>query len=356
MKNTRGDISYGCRQAHGYHCVKIAGKNFRVHRLVAFAFLGSPSFKASWQVNHMDGDHSNNRLDNLEWVTQSQNVRHSYAGPSRGTHGPSISKPVMFKSPGSLKWKTFPSITEAAEQLKTPYTILRRRCKSNARVNGCEFKFAEREDQTLEGEVWRQMIDPRSGEPVPGRMVSSFGRIKSKNGLVSKGCEMKAGYFRTWSNAGKYYPLVHRLVAYAFCGPPPTPKHTQVNHKDMDRGNNAVDNLEYVTQAENNAHRYANMKGSNPLSVRILSRAFGSTDEWRSHQSMTSAAQELGLHLRLVHMCVRGLRRKTGGYEFRLAEQEETVVERFPGEEWRDVDVEVLLREQEKRMKAMRRP
>ena len=241
---------------------------------------------------------------------------------------------------------------EASEKLKIPYTTLRRRFKSNARVNGCEFKFAEQEDQTLEGEVWRQMIHPRSGEPVPGREVSSLGRIRSKNGLISKGCKRKDGYAQTRINGRDV--LVHRIVAYAFHGPPSTPKH-RVNHKDMDKGNNAVENLEYVTQAENIAHRYANMKGPNKLSLPILSRVFGSDDKWRSHPSMASAAKELGVDKSNVCSCVRGRLTKTGGYEFRLAEQVETVVERLPDEEWRDVHVAAHLEERERRRKAMSR-
>lgn len=47
--------------------------------------------------------------------------------------------------------------------------------------------------------------------------------------------------------------LVHRLVALAFVGHPPTPDH-QVNHKDFNKANNVPENLEWVTQAENNIY------------------------------------------------------------------------------------------------------
>lgn len=45
-----------------------------VHRLVAAAFLGDNS---ELQVNHKDQNKTNNRLDNLEWVTKQDNIRHS---------------------------------------------------------------------------------------------------------------------------------------------------------------------------------------------------------------------------------------------------------------------------------------
>ncbi|MFF6951838.1 HNH endonuclease [Streptomyces iakyrus] len=62
----------------GYQLVSLGSgdgqKTFRVHRLVAEAFIPNPLKKP--QVNHIDANPSNNIVDNLEWVTDIENKMH----------------------------------------------------------------------------------------------------------------------------------------------------------------------------------------------------------------------------------------------------------------------------------------
>lgn len=59
----------------GYAGVTICGKSMSVHRLVAEAFI--PKTSDDLVVNHKDYNRKNNNANNLEWVTQKENLYHS---------------------------------------------------------------------------------------------------------------------------------------------------------------------------------------------------------------------------------------------------------------------------------------
>ena len=61
----------------GYLRVHLPERYVLVHRLVAQAFLPSPK-EDQTQINHISGNKTDNRVLNLEWVTQSENQLHSY--------------------------------------------------------------------------------------------------------------------------------------------------------------------------------------------------------------------------------------------------------------------------------------
>lgn len=73
-------------------------KRMRLHRVVAQAFIPNPDNKP--QVNHKDGNIKNNHVNNLEWATGSENIRHSYLTRSTGAGISRTAKPIKIYKDG----------------------------------------------------------------------------------------------------------------------------------------------------------------------------------------------------------------------------------------------------------------
>jgi len=66
-------------------CKNSKRKWFMIHRLIANAFISS--IKNKPQVNHKDGNKQNNHIDNLEWCTSSENLKHAFKIGLRNGNG-----------------------------------------------------------------------------------------------------------------------------------------------------------------------------------------------------------------------------------------------------------------------------
>ena len=73
------ELSKNINSTNGYVYVFLCNngkyRNIRVHRLVAEAFIPNPNNLP--QINHKDGNKQNNKVDNLEWCTCQENIRHA---------------------------------------------------------------------------------------------------------------------------------------------------------------------------------------------------------------------------------------------------------------------------------------
>ena len=110
-------------------------------------------------------------------------------------------------------------------------------------------------------EVWRQIKN------YPNYSVSNRGKIKNnKTCLILKPMKARGNYLQVGLYKNKIMKriAIHKLVLEAFiCKRPP---NKQTNHKDGDKANNSVTNLEWVTAQENITHAHknglSNSKGS----------------------------------------------------------------------------------------------
>ena len=160
FKSSRGVVSTPKPKRSGYVSVIINGKSHLIHRLIAIAF-DLPKEDDQDTVNHKDKNPSNNRLENLEWANQSEQVKHSYAtNEERGSNALKLSKPVEGRELGTEAWVPYASSAEAARKLGLNPGHISACCNGKQKKTGnYEFRYGQaNEVAVLEGEEWRDTV------------------------------------------------------------------------------------------------------------------------------------------------------------------------------------------------------
>ena len=116
---------------NGYLKIRLVNKSGRksmfLHRLLAIQFIPNPLNKPF--INHIDGNKSNNKLNNLEWCTHKENMKHAWDNNLYKDYTESIKKAnnaksiEVFDTLNNIKYK---SMSEMSRLLKIPFTTLRR--------------------------------------------------------------------------------------------------------------------------------------------------------------------------------------------------------------------------------------
>jgi len=155
-------------------------------------------------------------------------------------------------------------------------------------------------------ELWKKHPDIDKLE------VSSFGRVRSAKGCYYKISPDKYGYMKIAfrMNGKNVNKSVHRLVAQTFI-----PNHNgfpMVNHKDCDRTNNNIENLEWCTSSYNAKYRekFGESLGKPVFAINLT------TLEISQFSSQHEAGRELGVSSRSINDVIKGRQKTAYGYWF----------------------------------------
>ena len=126
-------------------------------------------------MNHKNKDKGDNRPENLEWCTHSENVQHSHDVGDRKSKAPKQSKPLLGRKVGTDEWVPYKSSHDAARVLGLVQgNISNCLCGRIKQTGGYEFESVN-VWTTLEGEEWKTIHG--------GYTVSSRGRIRTHTGV-----------------------------------------------------------------------------------------------------------------------------------------------------------------------------
>jgi hypothetical protein len=308
----------------GYYHISLANENikntFKVHRLVAFAFIENPENKSD--VYHKDKNKLNNNLNNLEWMTRKENNIHRCEGLKIISNK---RKSVLRIDKNTDKiLEKYDSIELAGiwafENKYTKNSHNGRNAIGNC-LNGMSnlaynFKWKyENNYEDLEGEIWKEIILENISIVGKRYFVSNLGRFKNSFGIIMDNYKVNEnGYIKVYVYNKSY--ALHRVVALTFIENPENKE--QVNHIDGNKINNSVNNLEWVTNKENQIHKFKTGLGNNY--TRKIIQYDLEMNEIKQYNSIVEASNLLNIGKSNIRGVLNGSRKTAGGFVFKYIE------------------------------------
>ena len=218
------------------------------HRLVATYFMVCPD--ETYVVNHKDGIKTNNNVENLEWVSQSENGKHAYRLNLNIPNKISVSQYTL----SNVFIKEYESLLDAEKETGI----------YNGHISGVCRGIRDR--KTAGGYIWKYTSYIPTTQPVPeGKILTGYpnyiitndGKVyNSQRSKYLVSVKSENGYMFVSLSDGQERKsfTIHRLVALLFIEN--HNNYLEVNHIDFDKTNNNVGNREWISRSDNMKHNF----------------------------------------------------------------------------------------------------
>ena len=306
VRNDKTGYLFLCsNKISGYIRVALSGDDKKthykfIHVLVADAFCNKSDENHS-EVHHKDRNRENNNVENLEYISPIENRRDK-------NHMNRKSRSVLqYDLDGKFIRKWDRIVDTPFKSNKNISSACAGRLKS---AHGFLWEYYE---EKIEGEEWKDFIfNERKIR------VSNFGRIELPSGKKTYGREQN-GYRLV--NVDSKSSFVHRLVMILF--DPCNSMDMVVNHKDSNRSNNRIENLEWITQKQNTIHSWKK-EGKGVRNIRkrkVLS--IDQIGDVVEYSSISEASVKLGVSKGNICMVCNGNRKSAGGFMWKYKDLSE---------------------------------
>jgi hypothetical protein len=243
-KTTHYVLKPGKRSGYVSYMLNNNGKNcaYKIHIYVAKCFVANDNPEINKIVNHINGNKMDNRAVNLEWSNYQDNSKHAIATGLQKVTKRRVGK---FDLKDNLI-EEFDTVVGASTSIGVAESTIINGCKTGVPKKGYFWKYLDINPNEVE-------IDPekegfRQIDGYPNYWINSEGRVYSKpykkfkktNHNADKSCTIQLVH----KGKKKQDFLIHRLTAQYFL-PKKNAKHNSIRHKDGNKDNNNVDNLEW---------------------------------------------------------------------------------------------------------------